>query len=145
MKKAVVHFKDYLKQNGLRITKQREVIVDLFLAQDGHLCVDELYYALRKKYPNIGYVTVYRTLKLLKDAGMVSEVNFTGKMKRFEHSFGQPHHDHFVCQKCGKIIEFVDEEIERKQKLLCGKYRFKGERHLMQIFGLCRDCQKGEA
>ena len=139
--KAFNYFKDYLTQRGFRLTKQRVAIVEMFLMKEGHLCIDELYYKLRKKYPRIGYTTVYRTFKLLKSASLVSEVNFSGKRKRFEHAFGRPHHDHLICEKCGRVIEFVDSEIEERQDIICKKYGFKGEKHLMEIFGKCRKCQ----
>jgi Fur family ferric uptake transcriptional regulator len=142
MDKAIEHFVNFLKQKKLRLTIQRKAIVSLFLAREGHLCVDELYYMLRKKYPRIGYTTVYRTLKLLKKAEMASEVNFTGKRKRFEHKFDHPYHGHLVCQKCGKVIEFSDPEIEKKQVRLCRQYGFKSEEHSMKIFGTCPACRK---
>jgi Fur family ferric uptake transcriptional regulator len=72
---------------------------------------------------------------------MASEINFAGKRKRFEHAFEQPHHDHFICDVCGRIIEFVDPEIEKKQEMLCRKYKFRGKRHLLQIFGICKVCK----
>lgn len=142
LNKAIQHFKKTLREKKQRVTKQRIMIAELFLASGGHKCVDELYYSLRRKFPTVGYTTVYRTLKLLKNAGMASEVNFTGKRKRFEHSFERPHHDHLICVKCGNIIEFFDPEIEKKQEILCKKYKFKGEGHQMQISGICRVCQK---
>jgi len=141
MRNVIEYFKRVLKQKKLRLTKQRKLILKMFLGREGHICVDELYYALHKKYPKLGRATVYRTMKLLRNIDIAAEINFSGKRRRFEHAFAHPHHDHFVCEGCGKIIEFVDPEIERKQELLCRKYRFVGERHLLQIFGLCPKCQ----
>lgn len=143
MEKAFKYFTEFIKQKGMRLTSQREVIVKMFLAKKGHLCVDELYYALRKKYPRIGYVTVYRTLKLLKEAKMVSEVNFIGKRKRFEQKLGHPHHAHLICQTCGKVIEFMDPALEKRQEELCKKYKFSNEKS-MKIFGVCEPCQRKE-
>ena len=142
MKKIFQHFKRYLKQKKLKLTKQRAAIAAMFLDKKGHLCVDELYYRLRKKYPRIGYTTVYRTMKILEKAKMASGVNFTGKRKRFEYSFDRQHHDHFVCQECGRVIEFFDPEIEKRQEFLCDKYKFESDRHQMQIFGICAGCKK---
>jgi Fur family ferric uptake transcriptional regulator len=143
MGKAFEHFKEFIKQKGLRLTGQREAIVKMFLAKKGHLCVDELYYALRKKDPHIGYVTVYRTLKLLKEAKMASEVNFIGKKKRFEQKLGHPAHAHLICLACGKVIEFTDPGLEKRQEELCKKYKFRNEKS-MKIFGVCEPCQKKE-
>lgn len=136
------YFKRYLKQEKLKLTRQRTAIAQMFLAKKGHICIDELYYTLRKKYPQIGHTTVYRTIKLLKNAKIAAEVNFTGKRKRFEQALDRKHHDHFICQKCGKVIEFFDPELEEKQEKLCKKYKFKSDRHQMQIFGICAKCQK---
>lgn len=141
MKRAVEHLEKVLKERKLRLTKQRRAIVDMFLGREGHVCADEFYYALRKKHPKIGRATVYRTIKLLKDAGLASEVDFTGKRKRFEHAFEHAHHDHFICDNCGKVFEFVDPEIEKRQEKICKRYGFRGERHYLQIFGLCRRCK----
>jgi Fur family ferric uptake transcriptional regulator len=140
MMRAFEHLKKVLKQKRMRFTKQRKAIVDLFLAREGHICADELYYALRKKHARIGRATVFRTVKLLKDAGMASEVDFTGKRKRFEHAFEHAHHDHLICEECGKIIEFVDTEIERRQERLSRRYGFKARKHYLQIFGFCKKC-----
>lgn len=142
MQKALQYFKNYLKQKKLKLTRQRKAIAVMFLAKEGHICTDELYYMVRKEYPRLGYSTVYRTLKILKNARMASEINFTGKRKRFEHLFEHPHHDHFICQSCGEIIEFVDPDIESEQENLCRKFGFKGEKHFMQIFGICKECQQ---
>jgi len=142
MQKAFKYFENFIKQNGMRLTRQREAIVNLFLAKEGHLCIDELYYTLRKKYPRIGYTTVYRTLNLLKKAEMALEVNFIGKRKRFEHKYQHPHHVHLVCQTCGRVVEFIDSDLEEKQKLLCRKHNFKSENQTMKIFGTCRACQR---
>lgn len=140
--KAIKHFKNFLKQRKHRLTKQRAAIAARFLAKEGHICTDELYYMLRREYPHIGYATVYRTLKLLKKAQLASEVNFTGKRRRFEHLFEHPRHDHFVCIKCKKVIEFADPEIERTQEMLSKKYKFKGQS--IQVFGLCHLCSRKE-
>ena len=142
MEKALRYFKEFLREKTFRLTKQREAIAAMFLVKEGHICTDELYYLVRKKHPRVGYSTVYRTIKLLKNARMAAEVNFIGKRKKFEHLFEHPHHDHFICDECGKVIEFIDPQIEARREALCRKYKFKGKRHLTQIFGICRSCQK---
>ncbi|MFH1826677.1 MAG: Fur family transcriptional regulator [bacterium] len=142
MDDILAYYRNYLKQKGLRQTKQREIITRAFLLKKGHICVDELYYQLRKKFSRLGHTTVFRTLKLLKQAQIAGEVNFTGKRRRFEPTINQTHHDHLVCTKCGKVAEFFDSEIEKRQEKLCKKYKFYGSHHLMEIFGLCRRCQR---
>jgi Fur family ferric uptake transcriptional regulator len=143
-KKALEYFKGLLQQKKMRLTKQREVIVRLFLEKEGHLCAEELYLALRKQYPRLGEATVYRTVKLLKAAELASEVNFTGKRRRFEHAFGHPHHDHLICLGCGKTEEFVNQSIEKIQERVVRQYGFAPTRHRLEIFGYCRDCRTTE-
>ncbi|MEA3493147.1 MAG: transcriptional repressor [Candidatus Margulisiibacteriota bacterium] len=135
------YFKKYLEQKSLKLTRQRTAIAQMFLAKKGHICVDELYYTLRKKYPSIGHTTVYRTIKLLKNAKIAAEMNFTGKRKRFEQVLDRKHHDHFICRKCGKVIEFFDSDLERRQEKICKKYNFDSKQHQMQIFSICGKCQ----
>ncbi|MBN2058621.1 MAG: transcriptional repressor [Candidatus Saganbacteria bacterium] len=136
------YFKDYLKSRGYRLTRQRRVIVELFLSKAGHLCADEMYRYLRRKYPRIGHATVYRTLNLLKDAELANEVNFIGKRRRYEQKMGQKAHGHLVCEKCGKVIEFKDAALERRQALLCQDHDFDPNEGSLRISGTCLACRK---
>lgn len=135
-------FNDFIKQQGLKTTAQRQIVLDTFLTTEKHLSAEDLYKLACKKDPCIGLATVHRTLKLMKEAGVAREVNFGDGIRRFEHLLGHPHHDHFICEVCGKVIEFVDPEIEKKQEKLCNKHKFEGKSHLMQIFGVCKACRK---
>jgi len=139
---AFNYFKKYIKKHKLRFTKQREVILKAFLEKGGHLGIDELYYQLRRQHHNLGYTTVYRTLKLLNEAHVVSEVNFSGRRRRYERQLSTSHHDHFVCLKCNKVIEFFDPVIEKRQAELCRKRKFKSQSHKLEIFGLCKECSR---
>lgn len=131
------YFKEFLKERRLKWTSQRKAILDMFLATKGHISTDELYYSLRKKYRRIGYSTVFRTLKLIKEAKLASEVNFTGKRKRFEH---KEHHDHLICLKCARTMEFLDKRIESLQNQIVSKFKFKPISHRLEIFGYCKKC-----
>ena len=142
---AYKYFKKYIKDHQLRFTRQREIILNAFLEKGGHLGIDELYYQLRRKHPTLGYTTVYRTLKLLNEAQVASEVNFTGRRKRYERQLSSSHHDHFICLKCNKAIDFFDPIIEKRQAELCRKKKFKSQSHLLQIFGLCQECSRAKS
>ena len=135
-------FSDYLKSRGLRFTHQREEILKTFLSTEKHVTTEELYDIVRKRSSHIGHATVFRTLKLMRDAELVRQVDFGQKVARFEHKLGHPHHDHLVCSKCGKCIEARDSEIERLQEKLARKFSFKPTSHKMEIFGVCKDCRK---
>jgi len=141
MAKEVDMFIDFLRKKKLKLTKQREEVLSVFLNTDRHLSVEDLYNIVKKKDPSIGQVTVFRTLKLLSEADIAKEVNFGDKKIRYEHKYGHEHHDHLICTECGKFIEAVDPEIEKLQDSLCRKFGFTPKKHRMQIFGLCKKCK----
>lgn len=134
-------FAKYLKEKHLRVTPQREKILEVFLESEGHLSMEELFLLVRQQDRSIGQVTVYRTLKLLCEAGLASALNFEEGMVRYE-PMTMHHHDHLVCEKCGKKVEFMDREIEGRQKALCREFGFRLTTHHMVLYGICSDCQK---
>ncbi|MBI5700387.1 transcriptional repressor [Candidatus Saganbacteria bacterium] len=135
-------FLEYLKEHGFKKTKQRKLILEKFLEMKGHVCADELYRAAKKIMPGVGQSTVFRAVKLLKQAQIASEVNFTGLRRRFEPGVTKHHHDHLICEECGKALEVYDDRIEKLQDLLAKRHSFAPSRHRMEIFGLCKDCKK---
>ena len=134
----------FLRRKGLKLTRQRETILKAFLKIEEHPSTEELYKVIKRKDPNIGHATVFRTLKLLTEAGIAREIDLGDKRVRFEHGHGHRHHDHLVCQACSKLIETVDPEIERLQDDLCKKFDFIPTSHRLQIFGICKECKKGQ-
>lgn len=130
----------YLEENNLKNTKQREAILDVFLGATGHITSDDLFQQVRELHPNIGYTTVYRTMKLLCDAGLASERHFDDGITRYE--IAHEHHDHLVCTRCGKIIEFECRMIEDTQNEIAARYGFRVLRHRHELYGHCPDCRK---
>jgi Fur family ferric uptake transcriptional regulator len=106
----------------------------------GHFEAEELLIDMRKNRKRVSKATIYRTLALLVKSGLLREVIFGEKHAHYEHVYGCNHHEHLVCIKCGKIIEFSDEEIEKFQDEVCVKNKFKPESHRFQITGYCEDC-----
>ena len=135
-------FIDYLRKKDLKLTDQRRLILKVFLKTERHLSVDDLCDIVRKKDLGIGHTTIFRTLKLLREADIAKEVNLGDGKTRYEHKYGHEHHDHLICVKCGRFIEAMDSKIERLQSELCKKYGFLPQRHKMQIFGLCKKCRR---
>lgn len=135
-------FKEVLKQNKLKYTKQREVIIETLYKYEKHFTPEELYLIVKDNYSdlNVGIATVYRTLNLLEDSEIATSISFGSQGKKFELAI-KPHHDHMICKNCGKIIEFVDSTIEKQQVNIAKKYKFKLTNHLMQLYGICQDCQ----
>lgn len=131
---------DYLRENGLNTTKQREAIVDHFLRSEEHVSIDELLSRVRKKHPRVGYATVYRTLRLLVESGLASERQFRDGQTRYE--VAGAHHDHLICEACNLILEFESEEIERLQEEVARKLGgFRVLRHKHELYCLCPKLQ----
>ncbi|HAS90411.1 MAG TPA: transcriptional repressor [Desulfovibrio sp.] len=141
MKSALDIFTEYLTRQRLKMTPQRRTILQVFLAEEGHISSEELYNLVRTEDSSIGQATVYRTLKLLAESGIAKSVDFNDGVIRYEHKYGHEHHDHLVCERCGKTIEDVDNEIEHLQEELAKKYGFDLTHHEMYLFGVCKECQ----
>jgi len=141
MASALQVFVDYLRKKHLKLTDQRNAILNVFLKTERHLSVDDLYDIVRKKDSSIGHATVFRTLKLLSEAGIAKEVNLGDGKTRYEHKYDHEHHDHLVCLECGRFIEAVDSKIERLQEELCKRHGFVAQQHKMEIFGICKKCR----
>jgi Fur family ferric uptake transcriptional regulator len=129
----------YLEAHSLKRTRQRDVILDVFLAAKGHVSSEDLYQTIRKKNPRIGYTTVYRTMKLFVEAGLAEERHFDDGVARYEVE--QDHHDHLVCTKCGRIVEFESDLIEKTQTEIAAKYGFRILRHRHELYGHCSNCR----
>lgn len=130
----------YLEKNHLKQTKQRELILQTFLEANRHVTSEDLYQAVRKEHSNIGYTTVYRTMKLLVEAGLATERHFDDGITRYE--IEQEHHDHLVCVQCGKIQEFECEEIEQRQNEVASEHGFEILRHRHELYGHCSSCRE---
>lgn len=137
-------FSEYLKRKGLRVTPQRLIILSTFLQAKDHVSMEELFFMVRQKDKTVGQVTVYRTLKLLCEAGIASAVNFEEGMVRYEPR-DLHHHDHLVCEKCGKKIEFINEAIEQLQEAVCQAHGFIPTAHHMVLYGVCAECRQKDA
>jgi Fur family ferric uptake transcriptional regulator len=126
----------YVQDKRLNTTAQREAIVEQFLRSGEHVSIDELLAKVRKRQPRVGYATVYRTLKLLVDSGLAVERQFGDGQARFE--VVGDHHDHLICVRCGIILEFEDDEIERLQEKIARRLGgFTVLRHRHELYGLC--------
>ncbi len=138
-------FLEHIQRAGLRRTGQRDLIMEIFLRTEEHLTSEDLYWLVQKQDPTVGHTTVYRTLKLLTDAGLAREVRFGDNRTYYEHHFEHQHHDHMICTECGKVIEFYSPEIEELQDQMADKFKFRPTHHSLRLWGLCSDCQKRES
>ena len=134
-------FMNYLKRKGLKFTPEREAILEGAFSIHKHFDADELYEKLRKQKKHPSKASIYRTLPLLIESGLISEsLRCRGRVS-YELIFGHAHHDHLICIKCGKIIEFKEEGIERLQEEVCKKYGFEPIDHKLGIKGYCEKCK----
>lgn len=134
-------FLDHIQKAGLRRTTQRDLILEIFLRTEEHLSSEDLYWLVQKQDPSVGHTTVYRTLKLLAEAGLAREVRFGDGKTYYEHHYNHDHHDHLICTECGKIIEFFSAEIEALQDKMAEQYGFRLTNHSLRMWGICTDCQ----
>ena len=139
---AKAKFEQFVARQGLRRTEQREQVLDVFLATERHVTVQELYDLVRKKHKGTGYATVARTVKLMFDSGVCRQVDFGDGSLRYEHKFAHEHHDHLICLCCGKFEEIYSPKLEKIQDELVSKYGYIQEKHKLDIFGLCPKCAK---
>ncbi len=135
-------FQTLLKENALKFTKQRELVLKFLYENNGHFTPEDIYTLLKEQHPdvNIGIATVYRTLTLLETSEIASSISFGVQGKKYELGL-KKHHDHLICTKCGNIIEFYDETIEERQEEIAKKFNFQMTDHTMKIIGLCEKCQ----
>jgi len=131
-------FREFLVARGLKYTRQREAIADVLFNSESHLSLDDLLARARAAQPSVGYATVYRTMKLLAESGLASEHKF-GDIghARYEVAVEGEHHDHLICVTCGRILEYEDPEIERRQEAMAAKRGFRVVSHKHEIYGEC--------
>jgi len=134
----------YISANGLKSSKQRELIADTFFVTGGHLRIEDLLEEVKKRNDGIGQATVYRTIKLLTECGLAEPHQFGDGHTRYEAVTpdDDEHHDHLICILCGKIVEFMDERIETLQVKVARDHGFTVTDHKMELYGKCSECQK---
>lgn len=135
-------FADYLTRAGLKATRQRQTIVRAFFAAGRHVSAEELYHQIRSVDPGIGLVTVYRTLKLLRQAGLATERRFGDSYTRFDPHPADWAHHHLICTRCGKIQEFQDTTLLALRKKVARSVGFTVTEPKLELYGLCRACAR---
>jgi Fur family transcriptional regulator, ferric uptake regulator len=135
-------FHNHLKRVGLKHTEQRDTILRAFLGTHEHLSTDELHRLVKKEDPRIGFTTVYRTLKLLAECGLASEVAFHDGIARYEHQYNRRYHHHMVCTECGGSVEFFSPEVGKLEQEIGRKHHYLTTRHTFQIYGVCEQCRR---
>ncbi len=141
MREETVEFRAYLTANGLRWSTEREIILDEFLKNEGHMTLEDIYKVSKKRSPRINSSTVYRNMELLKKSGIAEGWKGEDKKSYYEHKWKHKHHDHMICSKCSTIVEFHSERLEKVQAAVSREYGFDLTGHKMFLFGVCRNCR----
>ncbi len=130
-----------LSKAGYRLTPQRIMILDAIEGASGHISAEEIYQKIKALYPGLNISTVYRTMELLKETGMVTETDMGDGRVRF-HSVGHEHHHHLVCSRCGAVIDLDEAVLAPLTTLLTEKFGFSADLKHLAIFGHCKDCDR---
>ena len=138
----VEKFGEYLKTRGKRLTHERALIVEEVFSSHEHFDAEQLVGRLvqRKDGQRVSRSTVYRTLSGLEDAGLLRKVARTNDRDVYEHDYGYPQHDHFICESCGKMIEFHNDKISKVLEKIAVEHNFHLSHHRLEAHGLCADC-----
>lgn len=141
MEDHVVVFEQFLKDRDLKLTRPRRIILDAVFATHSHFDVDALFDEIRQKYDDVSRATIYRTMPLLVEAGLIKQSLRCQAKDHYEHIFGHKHHLHFICSKCGAILEADSDAIEAKLKELAHTYGFEVNEMNIGARGLCKKCR----
>lgn len=140
MKEHEEKFKGYLRGKRLKLTPERQEILKCIFSFHGHFDVEEVYEKLRREGKKPSRATIYRSIPLFVESGFIKEILTSHGKGSYEHTFGQEHHDHLLCIKCGRIIEFKEDNIENLQNEVCRRYGFRPVEHRLGIKGYCKTC-----
>ena len=138
-------FDDFLRKKGLKVTRERTALFDEIFSTHRHFDAEDLVIRMRDRGTKVSRATIYRTLELLHECGLVGRVRLNEEKYRYERLRKGEHHDHLVCSSCGKVIEFIDAAIEKRQEAVCKEYDFAATSHSHQIRGICSTCRKSAA
>jgi len=137
-------FIDYLHRQRMKVTEPRLAIVNaIFSRQKFHFLADDLLRIVNaRRREKISRATVYRTLALLEESGLLRRERYGGEVSSYEKALHEGHHDHLICTECGSVTEFYSDELEKTQRRIARRHRFKSTDHVLQIFGVCEKCAK---
>ena len=135
-------FSDFLRTKGLKLTNPRKTILYTVFATHEHFNVDELYDKIRKKHKNVSRATIYRTIPLLVESGLIKQSLRCMAKDHYEHTYGHQSHLHFICNKCRRIIEVESKDIEKILTRLAKEQEFTIEEFNIGAKGICKKCKK---
>ena len=141
MKTEIEVFRGFIRNKGLRNTPEREQVVKLVFSIHDHFDVDELYLQLRRQNDKISKATVYRTIPLLLESGLIQEAYFEDGHVHYEHIYGHEHHCHLRCLDCGKVVEFTEKAVTGVEEKVGNRFDFLVTGHRLEVQGYCVKCK----
>ena len=138
-------FTRYLRDRRLPVTSQRLMVAKAVFASAEHPSAETLRRELGRRGERVGTATVYRTLDLLVESGLVRQHDFGDGFRRFEPVSGRAIHEHLICQRCGRVVEFTNDRLERMLEIIADEHAFLHRRHRVEVYGLCSDCRGRDA
>jgi Fur family ferric uptake transcriptional regulator len=135
------HFARYLRDRRLPVTRQRLEVADAVTRVPDHPSVVRIQQELARRGVPVGTATVYRTLDLLVESGLVRAHDFGEGFKRYEAAHERAPHEHLICQRCGRVVEFTNDRLERMLEMIADELTFLHRRHRVEIYGLCVECR----
>ena len=144
MLQELENLKEKLRERGCKLTPQRRSVLDTIIENNGrHLSAEEIYDIVKIKCPEIGLATVYRTMQIFEEVGLVYKHNFDDGRSRYElHNDEDHQHHHLVCKKCSSVIEVEEDLLEKLEEQVEKKYNFSITNHNVKFFGYCEKCKK---
>ncbi len=135
-------FRQYLRDRRLSVTRQRDLVASTVFLSDGHVSVEEIERRLIESGTPVGTATVYRALEVMVESGMVRAHDFGEGFKRYEPMPLHGQHSHLVCERCGRVIEFTNERLERMLQIIADEREFHPHQHRVEVYGLCPECRQ---
>jgi Fur family ferric uptake transcriptional regulator len=139
---SLERFRRWLRDHNQPLTRQRELVAEAILGADGHVSIEEVRALLEARGERVGLATIYRAMDTLVASGLVRGQDFGEGFRRFEPVGSRSGHEHLVCDRCGRVIEFASERLERMLQLLADEHGFQPDRHRVEVHGVCRDCRR---
>jgi len=137
-------FRRHLREHHQPVTRQRDLVAQVVLLSEDHLSVEAIRRQLKQLGERVGTATVYRTLDLLVQSGLVRAHEFGEGFKRYEPVLAQGDHEHLICERCGRVVEFANERLERMLPVLADEHGFQHRRHSVEVYGVCQACLRRE-
>jgi Fur family ferric uptake transcriptional regulator len=131
-----------LRHRGYKLTPQRRAVLNIIAQSHDHLTPAAIYEKVHQEHPHVGLVTVYRTLDILAELGLICEVHAGGSCRSYLMRRPSEHHHHLICSECGAVIDFTDCDLSNLEQRLARETHFEIEGHLLEFTGRCRNCRK---